>query len=108
MCTETGILIALYGYKWDNEKKKNINSPGCYEEFEIAHKNNSIIIPIGSTNFMAKEIFEKVITDPTSYGYDSPTLIANLQKLNQLDPVADSEKLINVVLSIVLECQKKN
>ena len=108
MCAEAGILIALYGCKWDNNKKEIINSPGCNEEFEIAHKNKSIIIPIASTNYMAKEIFEKVITEPTSYGYNTPSLNANLQKLNQLDPIVDSEKLINTVLSIVLESQEKN
>ncbi len=104
MCAETGILIALYGCKLD--KGKVVNSPGCNEEFEIAHDNKSVIVPIASTGFMAEEIFNKVITDPSSYGYNTSTLIENLKKLKVIDPVAETDKLIDVVLAIVQECQE--
>ena len=106
MCAETGVLIALYGCKWDKDKGKVVNSPGCNEEFEIAHDNKSVIIPIASTGFMAEEIFNKVMTDPSSYGYNTPELVENLKKLKALNPVTETDKLIDVVLAIVQESQE--
>lgn len=107
MCAETGILIVLYGCKWDDNEKKEVNSPGCQQEFEIAHKNKSVVIPVGSTGYKAKEIFDIVIANPESYGYNTLGLIENLKKLNEYNPVSDVEKLISVILTIVQECQEK-
>ena len=106
MCAETGILIALYGCKRDKDTGEVVNSPGCKEEFEIAHGNKSVIIPIASTGFMAEEIYDKIVADPQSYGYNTTTLVENLKLLKELDPVAETDKLIDVVLAIVQECQK--
>ena len=64
MISDTGVAIFLFGNKKDpTDSSKIIDATGCWEEFVIARDNKNVIIPIGSTGFMAKIIFDEVRAD---------------------------------------------
>ena len=56
MISEAGVCIFIFGNKLDNGEVVIAN--GMLEEFQIAKERGKIIIPIGSTEFAAKEIFD--------------------------------------------------
>lgn len=70
MISDTGIAIFLFGNKRSSENSSTIiGAPGCWEEFEIARANGNSIIPIASTGWMAKRIFDEIKTDIEKYRY---------------------------------------
>lgn len=58
MIDYAGIAIFLFGNKEENGKI--VLSNGMREEFEIAKKNNLILIPIGATGYISNEIWEEI------------------------------------------------
>ena len=97
MISDTGIAIFLCGNKKDpNDSSKIIDAPGCWDEFRIARDNNNVIIPIGSTGFMAKKIFDEVRTNIEKYQY--------LEKyIGILETSTDVETLVKTVVTIAKE-----
>lgn len=97
MLLDTGVAIFLFGNKKDiADSSKIIDASGCWEEFSIARDNKNIIIPIGSTGFMAKEIFDEVKENMDNYKY--------LEKyMDVLETENDVDKLVEVVTTIVKE-----
>ena len=72
----------MFGNKQDlTNPSKIINAPGCWEEFCIARDNQNIIIPIGSTGFMAKEIFDEVKANMDDYKYLEKYMMLLKQKM---------------------------
>jgi len=68
MISKCGIAIFLFGNK-KGKDNKIIGANGVYREFEIAKEKGLIIIPIGSTGFEAKKIFNEVKKDIKRYPY---------------------------------------
>ena len=68
----------------------------CWDEFVIARDNKNVIIPIGSTGFMAKKIFDEVRTDMDNYKY-----LENY--MDVLETENDVDKLVDAVIAIVNE-----
>lgn len=97
MILDTGVAIFMFGNKKDpTNPSKIINAPGCWEEFLIARDNKNIIIPIGSTGFMAKEIFDEIKANIDDYKY--------LEKyMDSLEAEDDVNKLAEIVIAIVKE-----
>jgi len=94
MLADTGIAIFLLGNKKNpSSPGEIINSPGCREEFELARKNGSIVIPIGSTGYMAREIFEEVKRDIDHYPYLKDSL-------EILDKETDVDTVVRTVAAI--------
>lgn len=59
MISSAGICIFIFGNKID-DNGEIVDANGMFEEFEIAKKTGKIIIPIGSTGFTAKKIFDRM------------------------------------------------
>ncbi|MCO6505673.1 MAG: SIR2 family protein [Snodgrassella sp.] len=57
MISYAGISIFLFGNKL--EDKKTVLSNGMQEEFDISKKNGNILIPVASTGYMAKQLWEE-------------------------------------------------
>ena len=97
MISETGIAIFLFGNKKASSGDgKIINADGCIEEFQIAKKNGNIIIPIGSTGYVAEEILKEIEGDIVSYPY--------LEKyMDMLKTEMNIDKLVPVILKIAKE-----
>lgn len=95
MINETGIAIFMFGNKEDPmDATKIINSSGCQEEFELSKENKDIIIPLGSTGYAAKEIFDEIKLHMKDYKYLKPYM-------DVLEKETDINKLVDVVRSIV-------
>lgn len=65
MISRAGISIFISGCKNDGIGN-TIEADGCIEEYDIARKNEHILIPIPTTGNAAKTIYDKVIADPGS------------------------------------------
>jgi len=91
---DVGITIFLFGNKEEKGEIKNAN--GCLEEFEIAKEKGKIIIPIGSTGYVAKQILDEIKNNIEKYKY--------LRKyINDLETKTEKEDIIKIVLKIIDE-----
>lgn len=97
MIAETGVAIFLFGNKRDPaDPSRIIDAPGCWEEFEVARENKNIIIPIGSTGFMAEKIWDEVKANLSDYKY--------LEKyITVLETETEVNRLIQVIITIAKE-----
>lgn len=97
MISNTGVAIFLFGNKKDpTDSTRVIDALGCWEEFIVAKDNKNIIIPIGSTGFMAKKIFDEVRANMDDYKY--------LEKyINVLEKEMNVDKLAEIVITIAKE-----
>ena len=93
---DIGISIFMFGNKYDNSTGTTVVADGCIQEFEIAKKKGNIIIPIGSTGYAAKNIWNEIKNNITDYPYLSDVI----DKLG-------SETNIDTIVSIVLDIIKK-
>ena len=59
MISSAGVCIFIFGNKID-DNGEIVDANGMFEEFEIAKQTDKIIIPIGSTGFTAKKIFDRM------------------------------------------------
>lgn len=92
MIKDAGICLFLFGNKMVNGKQVLAN--GVREEFEISKKQNKYLIPIGSTGFVADEIFQELIMDKNKYWY----LHEEFDTLNKSDKIDD---VIHSILTII-------
>ncbi len=97
MISDTGVAVFMFGNKKDpTNPSKIIDAPGCWEEFVVARDNKNVIIPIGSTGFMTRKIFDEVKANMDNYKY--------LEKyMEALGTENDVDKLIEIVIAIAKE-----
>jgi hypothetical protein len=94
---ETGVSIFLFGNKYDKSSGQIIDSVGCFEEYEIAKNNKHIIIPIGSTGYAAKNIYDDVKKNIKDYPYLAD-IIDDLG--TETDPIKISELVSKVIKNV--------
>lgn len=96
MINENGIAIFIFGNKDVNGEI--VNAEGCREEFELAVQNDLIVIPVGATGYMAKELLDFVKSNPKQFQY--------LQNhFDDLQNQSDIDELINLIITIVEDQQ---
>lgn len=89
---ENGGVIFIAGNK--NKNGRKCIADGCIEEYEIAKKNNCIIIPIGTTGDAAKQIYDEIKCFEDDYPY--------LKKFfDILGTETDVDKIVNTVVEIL-------
>lgn len=98
MIDVAGIIIFAFGNK-ENDEGQVVNANGVKEEFTIAKNQNKFIIPIGSTGYVAKEIFEEVKSDPKRYWYLQDSL-------DLLHSQKDSNIVFNEIKKIIKKIQE--
>ena len=92
-----GIAIFMFGNKISDEGV--ILAKGMYEEFKIAQKANAYIIPIGSTGYVAKEIWDELNSDIDNYPY--------LQDVSGiLQNSTNPDEVIGAILRVLSSIQK--
>ena len=91
MISEAGVCIFIFGNKKVNGEV--VSASGMMEEFRIAKERGKIIIPIGSTGFAAKEIFDEM-KGSGNYSYLNGYW-------DVLETEEDSEKVFSVIHSII-------
>jgi hypothetical protein len=93
MISKCGIAIFLFGNK-KREDAKIIEANGVYREVEIAKGKGLIIIPISSTGFVARKIFDDIKKDIKKYPY--------LKKyLKVLQNSQNTKEIIEAVIQII-------
>ena len=94
MLSETGVSIFIFGNKKDRTSGDIVEADGCIQEFEIAKEKGNVIIPIGSTGYAAKTIFNMVRADCANYSYLNSFL-------DLLESETDIDKLIEAIKAII-------
>lgn len=95
---ETGISVFIFGNKTDQVSGSVVEANGCIQEFEIANVKGNAIIPVGSTGYAAKSIFEKVKSNIGNYPYLKPYI-------SQLETETDIDNLVKLITEIVKKIQ---
>lgn len=97
MIGDVGISIFMFG----NKKSTNslgeteiVEADGCIDEYEIAKAYNNIIIPIGSTGYVARKIINEVRANIDDYPYLR-------ECIDILDTETDIEKIVETVIKVV-------
>lgn len=105
MISLAGVSIFIFGNKINSEKRV-VDADGVYSEFKIAKDKGNIIIPIGSTGYVAKRIWNEV-----SEKFDEfyPNTTSKLKGLfEELNKETDKEKLINIIVDFIRESRNMN
>ena len=102
MLEDVGIAIFMFGNKKVKDpvsgKERIVPADGCREEYEIARKSGKIIIPIGSTGNVAREIFNEMKATAAKYPYLNG-------HWDVLENETDVDKLAAEVVGIVKQIQ---
>ncbi len=94
---EAGIAVFLFGNKKIKDaggKEQVVDADGCIQEFEIARSRGRVIIPVGSTGYAAKNIYDEVKGNISDYPYLECFI-------NQLGIEKDPNKLISIIMEII-------
>lgn len=76
-------------------------SKGVYMEYRLAKESGLIIIPVGSTGYETEVIWNEIKANINEYYYLS-------KKIDKLHNEKDSQKLAEIILSILNDIPKKN
>lgn len=105
MLSLAGVAVFMFGNKPDPaDSAKIIVAGGVLKEFDLAVEKGLIPIPIGATGFAAREIWEKVMSDPTTYYSGFSWLPALIQKLG--DEKTPPHELVATVIQIIKTLNK--
>lgn len=92
MISDCNICLFMFGKSPSVDERIAI-SDGVKEEFEIAQKLNKAIIPLPTTKYAAKEIYDNVLMNKTKYPYLEPYL-------DSLKSLTDPKTLSYTVIKI--------
>jgi NAD-dependent SIR2 family protein deacetylase len=102
MISYAGISIFIFGNKKDGTH--TILADGVRKEFEIAANQNVVLIPIGATGYVAKELWEKILSNYKSYFSDE----GGIEIFKQLgDDTIEPDKLVSLILEFLNSLIKK-
>lgn len=92
MIEQVGISIFLFGNKKVNGDI--VNADGCWEEYTLAKEAGNVIIPVGSTGYVAKEILDEIKSNIGNYPYLE-------EYVSELEQIIDVNKIVQLVLKII-------
>jgi hypothetical protein len=103
MISLAGIAIFIFGNKYD-EKGEIILAKGVKREFEIAISQGLIPIPIASTGYISKEIYDEIVNDPAKFYGDMAWIVLVIKELasNSLN----ANEIVTQVISIIRTINK--
>lgn len=99
--SEAGICLVVGGNKL--EKGQVITADGVREEANITWKSGKIVLPIGATGYVAKELWDTVRQDARKY-FAGADVSKQLDVLG--DPASSIEQLVKAVIEIVRQLNK--
>ena len=91
---ETGVSVFMFGNKMADGAA--VEAGGCIQEFEIAKEKGNLIIPIGSTGYAARTIYEEVKSNIEDYAYLA-------EYIDRLGSETDVGEIVKIVVKIVEE-----
>lgn len=75
-----------------------MQSPGVFEEVQIAKRLGKFIIPIGATGHAAHEVWKHAVASPNEY---LPGLVLSDELTILGNPAASNEELLNATLALL-------
>jgi len=103
MISNCGITIFLFGNK-KNEINEIVEASGVIREFEISKANGNICIPIGSTGYATKTIYELILKEPDIY-YNNPDAIVPIIK-ELAETTTDFKKVLSLIDKLLKQLKK--
>ena len=98
-----GIAIFMFGNKKDSSNNI-VPADGVEKEFNIAIDNGLIPIPIATTGYMSKTIYDKIVTDSDKYLHGHNWILQELNKMN--NDSTSQEDIIKIILNIIKKLNK--
>jgi hypothetical protein len=98
-----GIAIFIFGNKKDTSDS-TISADGVEKEFNIAIDNGLIPIPVATTGYMSKTIYDKIVSDPAKYLQEHCWILQDLNKMNE-DSISQ-EDIIDIIINIIKKLNK--
>lgn len=98
MISKSGIAVFLFGNK-KLEDGKIVTSDGMIEEFEICLQNNVIPIPIGCTGYISKVLWDKVMSQLSTFYPENRELYEAIKELGK-DGISKDEIITNTLKTI--------
>ncbi|WP_209366274.1 SIR2 family protein [Sediminibacillus dalangtanensis] len=95
MINDAGVTIFLFGNK--DKDGKTIEADGMMEEFQIAKNKNKYIIPIGSTGYVTKRIFNEVKKDMDRYWYLEDSLETLENERDEKKVIEETHRIIEKI-----------
>lgn len=99
MIKHAGIAIFVFGNKL-SEKKGIVLADGVRKEFQIALENGLVPIPVPSTGYMAKDIFDELSKDFKTHFSGNQEIISMLEELANFKP-QETDKTVNKIIQII-------
>ena len=96
MIAHAGTTVFIFGNKLQGDSVVAAN--GVRREFEIAKESKLLLIPVGATGYMAKEIWQEIMNNFESY-YPNHTELRPL--FAALGDESDDERLTGTVIEII-------
>lgn len=96
MIAHAGVAVFVFGNKLDAGKVVPAN--GVRREFEIAKDKGLLLIPVGATGFVAKELWEEVARNFAAY---YPAHAALKPLFESLGNTSDTKRLIEAIIEII-------
>nr|VFK23157.1 MAG: SIR2-like domain-containing protein [Candidatus Kentron sp. MB]VFK28338.1 MAG: SIR2-like domain-containing protein [Candidatus Kentron sp. MB]VFK74210.1 MAG: SIR2-like domain-containing protein [Candidatus Kentron sp. MB] len=103
LIARAGVLVVIAGNRKREQSEEIENSPGVFEEVDIALRERKTVIPIGATGHAAKEIWEKAMAEPECY-LPGIEIKGELETLG--DPNATNEQLLDALFKLLAKSEK--
>ncbi len=103
MISEAGVAVYVFGNKLDGSKI--IDAPGVRQEYEIAQEQGVISVPIGSTGFMAEQLYNEAINDYSTTLFKQEPQLAPLYSILG-DSGSSESDIIQSVIQIINKLQE--
>lgn len=104
MISRAGISIFLFGNKKDISSGSIVNANGVISEYEIAKKYGSLVVPIGCTGYVAKEIWKDVAANFEKFYSRRSEQLDNA--FNSLNVKCDLKSLVQKVIDFIVLISK--
>ena len=101
MLSYAGIAIFIFGNKIVNEKVELAD--GVRKEFEIALKSGAIVLPIGATGFMAKDLWQQILENYENH-FPGKRNMAIFEKLG--DESLQPDEIIKLTIQFLNQLNK--
>lgn len=100
-----GVAIYVFGNRKNKTTGVIEQATGVIDEFEIAVHNGLLVIPIGATGFVAKELWDKVVTSFDTYYPNHSFLLDDFKIIG--DEKEENSKIIETIINIINNLNSK-
>lgn len=97
---ECGVVVFIFGNKRDTSTGELIDAGGVIEEFKIAKNKGKVIIPVGSTGYAAKAIWDEVNNNLEKFEYLRDSIETLVTERDSEKVFAEISKIVSLVKGV--------